>query len=153
MACGAHDIFVSSCEKIGGYAKMPAGERGITPGSNGRRPVRGCSNRTSVAARLSLRTTDGESHETVHSALWQRAATGRTRVPPVRPWGHTPGCMRGRRSCPLPLSFGVYSARCLRAPAVNAVEENEALTASAPVAGEHVTDMVCFVKSLSVAVS
>ena len=60
-------------------------------GSNGRQPVRGCSNHTSVAARLSWRTTDGKSHETVHSALWQRAATERTRVPPVRPWGHTPG--------------------------------------------------------------
>ena len=36
-----------------GCDEAPAGERGITPGCNGRRPVRGCSNRTSVAARLS----------------------------------------------------------------------------------------------------
>ena len=101
-----------------------------------------------MAARLSLRTTDGESHETVHSALWQRAATGRTRVLSVRPWGHTPGWMRGRRSCPLPLSFGNCGARRKRAPAVNAVEENAALTASAPVASEHLTDMVINVKAV-----
>ena len=110
-ACGAHDIFVSSCEIIGGYAKTPVGERGITPGSNGRRPVHGCPNHTGVAARLSLRTPDGESHETVRSALWQRAATapstssGGSR-PCRQPWGHPPGSMRGRRSCPLPMSPG-----------------------------------------------
>ena len=86
--------------------------------SNGRQPVRGCSNRTSVAVRSSLRTTDGETHETVHSALRQRAATGRTRVLPVRPKGTLlPLRRQGCRSLPLPLSVGGV-ALAKRAPAV-----------------------------------
>ena len=129
------------------YAKPPRRTRNNARiGSNGRRPVRGCSNRTSVAARLFLRTTDGKSHETVHSAMWQRAATGRTRVLPIRPRGHTPGCGYRRRPCPLPLSPGIRGAHRKRAPAINAVAENAALTASAPIAGGRITDMVCFVK-------
>ena len=73
--------------------------------SNGRRAVHGCSNRTSVAARLSLRTTDGESHETVHSALWQRARrrhgfascpSDRGGIPPVE----IAGADRARSRCP-----------------------------------------------------
>ena len=57
----------------------------------------------------------------------------------------------------LPMSFGNaaltpkhFRRKCdreeRRAPAVNAVEENAALTASAPVAGKRITDMVYFVK-------
>ena len=86
---------------------------------NGRRPVRGCPGQTGVAARSFLRTPDGESHETVRSALWQRAATGRTRVLSVRPRGHTPGSMRAPE-LPLPMSFGSAALATKRAPAVNA---------------------------------
>ena len=66
---------------------------------------------------------------------------------PVRqPRGPAPDWRCRRRSCPLPVPVGGYSARCLRAPAVNAEAKSEALIASAPVAGGYVTDMVCFVK-------
>ena len=90
-----------------GHGKAPAGERGLSPKrrSNGRRPVHGCPDQTGVAARRSLRTTDGESHETVHSAaLWHRAATARTRVLSVSRGGIPPveiaGADRARSRCP-----------------------------------------------------
>ena len=47
---------------------------------------------------------------------------------------------------PLPMSFGVCDAHRKRAPAVNAEAKSEALTASAPVAGGRITDMVYSVK-------
>ena len=98
-----------------------------------------------MAARLSLRTTDGESHETVRSALWHRAATARARVLSVSrgayprlemqaPIVPAPGaCRRLQRS--LPASTGRQRG-----------SESEALTASAPVAGGRITDMVINVK-------
>ena len=48
--------------RVSRHRLSPTGERGITPqgSSNGRQPVRGCSNQTSVAVRSSLRTTDGD---------------------------------------------------------------------------------------------
>jgi hypothetical protein len=144
----------------GGRNKSPVGEHGITPGKmrTGRRPVPGCSNHTSVAARLSLRTPDRESRETARSALWHRGATVRARVLAVIPWGHTPGCNRGRRSCPLPMSFGGRGARHQRIFGENATdlsaeprpscgsEKARAHTPTAPVAGGRITDMVHFFK-------
>ena len=85
--------------------------------SNGRRPVHGCSSRTSVAARLSLRTTDGESHETVRSALWHRAATARARVLSVSRGGLPPigdaGADHARSRC---LSAVAALAACEHRP-------------------------------------
>ena len=67
-------------EEKRGHADSPAGERGITPKvSNGRQPVRWCSNHTSVAARLSCERRT-KTTRNVRSALWHRAATGRARV-------------------------------------------------------------------------
>ena len=87
-----------------------------------------------------------ETSRNVHSALWHRGATVRARVLAVIPSGLTPLLNRGCRSLPLPMSFGGYSARCLRAPAVKRGRKSEALTASAPVAGGRITDMVINVK-------
>ena len=54
--------------------------------------------------------------------LWHRVATGRL-APCRQPWGHTPGCNRGRFWLPLPMSVGPdfrreCGARRSRAPTV-----------------------------------
>ena len=131
---------------VRGRARRRTRDNADRASANWRRPVRGCPNQTGVAVRLSLRTTDGKSHETVHSALWQRAATERTRFPPFRPWGHTPGCCRRRRSCPLRCPSAVVALANKRAPAVKRRRKVERKPTTAPVAGEHITDMVCFAK-------
>ena len=126
--------------------------RGSARRSNGRRPVRWCSNRTSVAARLSVRTPDGESRETVRSALWHRGATAKTswtglaRVLAVIPSGLAPllgaGADRSRSRCPSALA----TLAAKRAPAVKRRREAKRRPPIAPVAGRHITDMVHFVK-------
>ena len=109
--------------------------RGSARRSNGRRPVRWCSNRTSVAARLSVRTPDGESRETVRSALWHRGATAKTswtglaRVLAVIPSGLAPLLNCGCRSLPLPMSFGVGDARRQASTGRQAEARSEAQTA------------------------
>ena len=88
-----------------------------------------------MAARLSLRTTDGESHETVHSALRHRGATASSdlkksaRVLAVIPCGLTPllnaGADRSRSRCPSALA----ALAAKRAPAVKREWQSESSTA------------------------
>ena len=70
-----------------------------------------------------VRTTDGESHETVRSALWHRGATVRARALAVIPCGLSPllgaGADRSRSRCP----SAVTALAAKRAPAVNAEAE------------------------------
>ena len=116
----------------GGRTKPPAGERGITPRETQQRATAGA-----VVLEPDERggaiivANDGRgSHETVHSALRQRAATGRTRVLPIRPWGTMlPLRRHGRRSLPLPLSVGVGNARRQTSTGHQAEARSEALTA------------------------
>ena len=85
----------------------------------------------------------------VRPALWHRAATapstgsGGSR-PCRQPWGHTPvrcGRLNSRSRCPSALRRSPQASTCRQRGS-----RSEALTASAPVAGGHMTDMVCFVK-------
>ena len=115
-------------------------------GSNGRQPVRWCSNRTSVATRLSLRTPDGESHETVHSALWHRGVTARTRVLTVMPSGAYPRLLSRVPIAPAPDVL----RRWRRSPPSEHRPSSgrgkaRAHTPTAPVAGGRLADMVRFV--------
>ena len=143
-ACGAHDIFVSSCEIIGGYAKTPVGERGITPGSNGRRPVHGCSNRTSVACVAILRTTDGNHAKRPFGPVASGGDSAGS-----RPCRHTqriaPLLKRGRRSLPLPMSLGgVALATCEHRPSSG--DEKRSANRLRTRCERHITDMVTNVK-------
>ena len=166
-ACGAHRPSAPSAPlrlrakpfllRPSANARRRTRDNAIITSANGRRPVRLCSSRTSVAARLSLRTPDGESHETVRSALRHRGATVRARVLAVMPCGLAPLPDAGADKLPLPMSFGgaalapqAFSKkmRQRRAPSTGrqAGARSEALTAHRTRCGRHMTDMVRFVK-------
>ena len=140
--CRGHNIFVSSCEQ-NRQAPTPAGERGIAPGSNGRRPVRWCSSRTSVAARLSC-ANDGQGD--ARNLPIPPVASGGDRTARTLPSyrGDWLPCQTRAPIAPAP-DVRRHLQRSLPASTGRqAGEENEALTASAPVAGERITNMVCF---------
>ena len=100
-----------------GYGRSPEGERELTPGSNGRRPVRFCSKAGRAwLAWLACERRTGTTRN-VHSALCiggrrPNFLDGARSRPCRHTLGAYPRFCRGCRSLPLPMSFGGYSARC-----------------------------------------
>ena len=98
-----------------------------------------------------------ETTRNVHSALWHRRATVRARVLAVIPCGLSPllgaGADSSRSRCPSAVTTLAAQAfskkmRPTRAPSTGrqAGARSEALTASAPVAGGRITELVINVK-------
>ena len=122
---------------------------GITPGKPKQRATAGAwvlESRTSVACMASLRTTDGKPRETSIRPCGIGGRRCGLASLPSYPADWLRCCECGCRSLPLPMSFDVGDARRQASTGRQAGEESEALTASAPVAGEHITNVVINVK-------
>ena len=132
--------------RASGCAEAPAGERGITPAnrSNGRRPVHGCSDHTSVAAWLSF--ANDRRGATRNSPISACGAGRRRRGSHLAVYREGTPSFDAGPVVPAPSVLAGHGTRRLRAPAIKRRRRTRAQPPTAPVAGGRITDMVTIVK-------